>query len=927
MGLGVLARRTAVLAIACLGALAGVLALTAAPADARARGGKVGKAVSEARYSGEASRAKGKPKARSLRTMRIDPKGAARHADDTPRRLSARAIKRKRVNLMLAACTNVKRQGRELTFEARRGAADPGEVAASFASVAGEPVGGAPSRVGPVRTGRKLAFEITGAGGCAIAVVFVDRDGDGDLDVGRSGVPTEPYGAGGRTRFEQLGVSFQDAGPCDPLDPAVCLQPFPNDRFTVADPSTDTGLRVAIGRSMMPRSNLGAPIDPTEWNRNDGFSPGSMLITKVPGLETPAAFERTGAVPLTDLERAYDEDAPIVVIDAETGERHLIWSELDANPANPADVNLIIRPAVNFEEGHRYIVALRDLRDANGEVIPAQRPFQIYRDRVMTSDPLVESRRAHFESLFSDLGRAGIEREDLYLAWDFTVASERNLTERMLSIRDDAFAQLGDTDLADMKVEGRSPTFLITAVTDYQPCGDDGCEPGLQLPDLPIVGPLLDPVTGLVSSVVSPLLGLAPEDDRILRKVQGEIVVPCYTNLPLCPTLSQFAYSSPADNTPDRLPGNVTLAAFTCLIPRSVAADGELRQARPSLYGHGLLGSHGEVEAANVKAMANEHNFVFCATDWAGFAEQDLPTIALILQDLSNFPKLPDRTQQGMLNFLYLGRAMIHPQGLGAHPAFQLGGRSVIDTERLFYDGNSQGGILGGGLTAVAPDFDRAVLGVPGMNYSTLLRRSVDFEPYAEGEFVDGLPDLGLGLYDRYPNELERPLILALMQMLWDRGEANGYAHHMTNDPLPNTPPHEVLLHVAFGDHQVSMWTADVEARTVGAATNPNPLDPSRHPDVDPLFGIPRIGSFPHHGSAIIYYDSGPPRPGDEGVVAPPTGNVPPRPPEYGRDPHSDPRSDPAARVQKSEFLRIGGKVVDVCDGGPCYAHGWTGAR
>ena len=31
---------------------------------------------------------------------------------------------------------------------------------------------------------------------------------------------------------------------CDPLDPAVCLQPFPNDYFTVADPSTDTGRRV-----------------------------------------------------------------------------------------------------------------------------------------------------------------------------------------------------------------------------------------------------------------------------------------------------------------------------------------------------------------------------------------------------------------------------------------------------------------------------------------------------------------------------------------------------------------------------------------------------------------------------------------------------------------------------------------------------------
>ena len=39
---------------------------------------------------------------------------------------------------------------------------------------------------------------------------------------------------------------------------------------------------------------------------------------------------------------------------------------------------------------------------------------------------------------------------------------------------------------------------------------------------------------------------------------------------------------------------------------------------------------------------------------------------------------------------------------------------------------------MGGSLTALAPDFNRAVLGVPGMNYSTLLRRSVDFDQYAQ---------------------------------------------------------------------------------------------------------------------------------------------------------------------------------------------------
>ena len=40
---------------------------------------------------------------------------------------------------------------------------------------------------------------------------------------------------------------------------------------------------------------------------------------------------------------------------------------------------------------------------------------------------------------------------------------------------------------------------------------------------------------------------------------------------------------------------------------------------------------------------------------------------------------------------------------------------------------------MGGALTAVAPDFTRASLGVPAMNYSVLLPRSVDFDQFAAG--------------------------------------------------------------------------------------------------------------------------------------------------------------------------------------------------
>ena len=55
------------------------------------------------------------------------------------------------------------------------------------------------------------------------------------------------------------------------------------------------------------------------------------------------------------------------------------------------------------------------------------------------------------------------------------------------------------------------------------------------------------------------------------------------------------------------------------------------------------------------------------------------------------------------------------------------------------------------------------------------------------------------------------------MQLLWDRGEADGYAQHMTSDPLPQHAGAQVLLQAAFGDHQVSNVTAEVEARTIGA--------------------------------------------------------------------------------------------------------------
>src|SRR5829696_449729 len=127
------------------------------------------------------------------------------------------------------------------------------------------------------------------------------------------------------------------AGPgCDRLDDAACLLPFPNDRFTRPDARTDTGRRLAFRSWQTPRNAQGTPIDPEPLNAFDGFSPGSVILTKY-----------------------REREAPVLVLDARTGERHPIWAELDSNASTDTARLLQIHPAINFREGRRYVVVLR----------------------------------------------------------------------------------------------------------------------------------------------------------------------------------------------------------------------------------------------------------------------------------------------------------------------------------------------------------------------------------------------------------------------------------------------------------------------------------------------------------------------------------------------------------------------------------------
>ena len=685
---------------------------------------------------------------------------------------------------------------------------------------------------------------------------------------------------------------------CDPLDPSLCLLPWPNDYFTRPDPSSPTGLRLDINPLATPKNAAGAPIDTADWNRLDGFSPGSPIVTHVPGMDTPEAFAETDPPTNIDIARSLEPDSPILLLDATTGRLWPVWAELDrshdldGNPPPPAKTALIIHPARNLAEGHRYIVALRDLRDARGRLIGPQSAFAALR-----SGRGPAARQAYYnQSIFPALARAGITRQRLYLAWDFTVASRQSLTQTALFMRDDALAKIGDTTPGDGIVQGRAPRFVIDKITQRLPC---------------TVSVDVPPVDCTQSDSLDP---------RVLAHVEGRIVVPCYLDAPGCPPGSRFAYAGPDAQLPTPIPGNRILANFECNIPIG-AKDGE--RFRPVLNGHGLFGSADQVNSDSLYALG-QYGLMACATDEIGMASEDIPNAVAAVTDLSQFPSIPDRLQQGFIDFLYLGRDLINPRGFCSSPAFQVSGRCVIDTRSgLYYDGGSQGAIFGGALSALDPDFTRAALNVAGMDYSILLTRSSDFPEFAQV------------LYRAYPNPLARSLLYSFIQDLWDHGETDGYANHITRHPLPGTPRHRILMTVAFGDHQVTNWASEIEARTIGARLRQPALDPGRYPGPTPYWDIPPIPSLPFSGrAAMVIGDLGPLRPcPDDGVTAcegDQAGTPPPpldnNPNTEGVDPHGpDWAQSPEGEFAIGQWLRPAGFLPPVCDDHPCYMAGWTG--
>ena len=376
--------------------------------------------------------------------------------------------------------------------------------------------------------------------------------------------------------------------------------------------------------------------------------------------------------------------------------------------------------------------------------------------------------------------------------------------------------------------------------------------------------------------------------DGEAKVIEGTFEIPNYLDNDGGPGGSLLLDADGAPRINDDVP--VYDVAYRCVVPRSTGV------AVPALlYGHGLLGNRGQVDF--FATFAAQGLLIGCAVDWLGMASEDIAIVGEILTDMGRFNEQADRMLHGHVAFSMLGRLTNHPSGFASNPAFQnADGSSMLKQDATVFVGNSQGGILGGAASAVSTEWTRAVLGVPGMNYSLLLPRSTDW------------PEFQVVFEAAYTDVDDRLMALMLVQLLWDRGENSGYAQHLTSNTYDGIDPKVVLLVEAFGDHQVANVSTEMLARTIGARVHSPALREGRSLSSVPLWGIEPIVDYGDASAKLVMWDYGTP--------PPPVGPRPPIGAEFGRDPHGAGSDEPNVLIQALRFL-LDGTLIDVC-GGPC---------
>lgn len=584
---------------------------------------------------------------------------------------------------------------------------------------------------------------------------------------------------------------------CQPLAADLhCGMPFPSDAFLVDDDALPSGHRVEIPLEAELLTESGGAADITEFLPQDGFSRLSPIVCTFGVGVDPASVPGATADPSATTTK----DFPIALIRASDSARVPFYVDVDPRAASPERQALILRPLQRLDAETRYVVAWSGLKDTDGEAVPVPEAFRRLRegaDAVGVDDPVLTPLLTHYEdAIFPALEKAGLAREALQLAWDFTTGSDTHVTHDLLRAR----------ALALTALETTPPTVRLDAV-------------------------FADAALARVLDNVRP--------ENAWRLVRFEITGPRVVETDRPGTLL-----SRDDAGEVQLNGETTFEV-TAIIPASVRD--QFGPADAILYGHGFFGSQNEIEFTNRRAIANEAGRILFAIDWVGMSLEDIGVVSgAIGNQVYEALRFGERLPQAMVNWLTLTKVLrdgqlddlvlttsagelrpfrrpddVEAPGVSSQNGASNAGAPLLVMEHLVFQGHSAGHILGGVQTALNADVERVVLSAGGVSFANMMFRARPFEGFTF--FLDR----------SVPDPLDQQLLAAQLQRGFDRFDPGTYAPYIIEQPLPEGPDNgvgggvgrRVLMMYGRGDSQVPNLGTQMHMRLLGLPwVTPNDL-------------------------------------------------------------------------------------------------------
>jgi hypothetical protein len=518
------------------------------------------------------------------------------------------------------------------------------------------------------------------------------------------------------------------------------LDPFPDDYYLVADPTTRTGLRADIRTPSGLGANLTALFDgvlaPT--HALDGMSPLAPIVVMVPATLALDSLPTTTADSLNPFASVglFDIDPA----SATHGQR--IPFELFMKDGLNADGTpshaLVVFPSIALRPRGHYAFALTNRAVVNGHrPLEASAFFRKVAAKLSSTDDEKRLEPA-LSTVLSELQKVSppLRTDDLALSLGITVRSVDDIPRDMLSIRETI-------------QNAPAPAFTITsAVPDADPSTD---------------------IAAIVTGTWTPL-SFTTDGKFLARSADG----------------------NPAASPGEPIP-------FILALPKRT--DGHA--APLVIYQHGQPGSAEAELAYHARSeLAHEGFAVIGFTDFAdrnvvpatGTSEERSAALSTdVLVTLATKQRLPDYlnvfTHAEQLSLL----RMIPTLGsIDVLPLDGPDGKPDVDPlQPLGYFGVGQGSIVGASLVAFAPEIHAAVLSTGAGRFSAQL-----FSSQAETLYV--------GISNIFPNYTwaESYAGLALLQMDYDEQESQNLFPYVYQKPLPlgSSARASILMTEGLGD-------------------------------------------------------------------------------------------------------------------------------